>query len=356
MPSLEALGWNSFFEEQVQESREFAPARVSEEHKQMYRVLSESGEMLAEVSGKLRHQAKGRDGFPAVGDWVLVTPDPIGQSATIHRILNRRSKFSRKVAGVKTEEQVLAANIDTVFLLQSLNRDFNPRRLERYLTVAWESGVNPVVLLTKLDLCDDVRPFLVQVEEIAPAIPVHGLSALTGQGIEQLDCYLAMGQTVALLGSSGVGKSTLVNRLAGRDIMKVREIRDDDDRGRHTTSARQIILLPRGGILIDTPGLRELQLWGEGSGLDRSFGDIDELSRQCRFRDCRHDSEPGCAVRQALAARRLDGSRMESYLKLRAELNYLERKRDIRAQLAEKKRWKRIHRDFNRRMRARESQ
>ena len=351
MATLEALGWNSFFAEQARRFPGLAPARVTVEHKHFYRVVVECGEMRAEVAGRLRHQATGRDGFPAVGDWVLVQPRPLEKRATIHRILDRRSKLSRKAAGLETQEQILVANINTVFLLQSLNRDFNPRRLERYLTMAWDSGANPVVLLTKLDLCRAVRPFLDQVEVVAAGVPVHALSAITGDGLESIDPYLGIGQSVVMLGSSGVGKSTLVNHLAGAHLLEVGEIRYDDDRGRHTTAQRQLILLPRGGIVIDTPGMRELQPWA--AGLDGTFADVEDLARECRFRDCKHEAEPGCRVRTALQEGILDGARFHSYRKLGAELKYLERRRDAVGMAQEKEKWKKIHKAYNRMMRER---
>jgi ribosome biogenesis GTPase len=349
--TLEALGWNSFFAEQALRLPDLAPARVSVEHKHFYRVVAACGEMRADVAGRLRHQATGRDGLPAVGDWVLVQPRPLEKRATIHHILERRSKLSRKAAGLETQEQILAANINTAFLLQSLNRDFNPRRLERYLAMAWDSGANPVVLLTKLDLSRDVGPFLDQVEVVAGGVPVHALSAITGEGLEGLDPYLRLGESVVMLGSSGVGKSTLVNQLAGAHLLEVREIREDDDRGRHTTAQRQLILLPRGGIVIDTPGMRELQLWA--AGLDRTFADVEDLARECRFRDCKHEAEPGCRVRTALQEGILDPSRFHSYRKLGAELKYLERRRDAFSMAKEKEKWKKIHKTYNRMMRER---
>jgi ribosome biogenesis GTPase / thiamine phosphate phosphatase len=349
--TLEALGWNSFFAVQARRFPDLEPARVTVEHKHFYRVMLQGGELRAEVAGRLRHQATGREGFPAVGDWVLVQPRPLEQRATIHRVLDRRSKISRKVAGLETQEQILAANINTAFLLQSLNRDFNARRLERYLTMVWDSGASPVVLLTKQDLCLDVRPFLDQVEAIAGGVAVHALSAITGDGLESLDPYLRIGESVVMLGSSGVGKSTLVNRLAGADLLEVQEIRDDDARGRHTTAQRQLILLPRGSIVIDTPGLRELQLWT--AGFDRTFTDIEELAHECRFRDCKHEAEPGCRVRTALEEGVLDPARFQSYRKLGAEMKYLERRRDAFSRAKEKEKWKKIHRAYNRMMRER---
>jgi ribosome biogenesis GTPase / thiamine phosphate phosphatase len=349
--TLEALGWNEFFAAQARKFPDHAPARVTVEDRHFYRVMVEGGGMRAEVAGRLRHQATGREGFPAVGDWVLLQPRPLERRATIHRILDRRSKLSRKAAGLETQEQILAANINTAFLLQSLNRDFNLRRLERYLTMVWDSGANPVVLLTKQDLCLNIRPFVDRVTAVAAGVPVHALSAVTGEGLESLDPYLRIGESVVMLGSSGVGKSTLVNRLAGADLLEVREIRDDDDRGRHTTAQRQLILLPRGSIVIDTPGMRELHLWT--AGLDRTFADIEDLAQECRFRDCKHESEPGCRVHTALQDGILDQERFQSYRKLGAELKYLERRRDASSQAREKAKWKKIHKAYKRMLRER---
>ncbi len=347
---LDALGWNSFYESHVSPSEReiYAPARVSEEQKNLYRLLTRYGELIAEVSGKLRHEAENREDFPAVGDWVLAQARPQEGRATIHRILPRRSKFSRKSAGEKTSEQIVAANIDTIFLVSSLNRELNLRRIERYLTLAWESGARPVILLNKADLCDDPKSEVREVESVAPGLPIHVISARTGQGLETLDPYLGPGQTVALLGSSGVGKSTLVNALVGEELLRVREIREDDDRGRHTTTYRQLIVLPQGGILIDTPGMRELRLWESESGLQRTFHEIESLAGQCHFRDCRHETEPGCAVREALDSGALDSERFESFRKLERELAYLARKQDTLAMIEEKKRWKKIHKQFKR--------
>ena len=348
---LESLGWNSLYQSQVTqfERENYVPARVSEEQKNYFRLLSEPGEYIAEVSGKLRYGAEDRDGLPTVGDWVLAHVRPHEGRATIHRILPRRSKLSRKTAGDKTSEQIVAANVDTVFLMSSLNRELNLRRIERYLTVAWESGARPVILLNKADLCDDPEREVLRVEAVANGVPIHVISALTRRGMEALDSYLGPAQTVALLGSSGVGKSTAVNSLIGEDLQRVREIREDDDRGKHTTSCRQLIVLPQGGLLIDTPGMRELQLWESKSGLQRTFQDIDSLAGQCRFRDCRHETEPGCAVSGALEGGRLESERFESFRKLERELAYLARKQDTLAMLAEKKRWKQIHKQHRRR-------
>lgn len=345
---LAELGWNSFFAKQWRElaGDSLVPARVAEEQKDAYWVFAESGELLTEVSGKMRYRASAREDLPAVGDWVAVQSRPDESRGTIHAILQRKNKFSRKSAGVQTTEQLIAANIETIFLVTSLNRDFNQRRLERYLTLACESGARPVILLTKSDLCDHVEEATSKIRALAVDLRVHVTSALTNEGIEDLFQYFGQGQTAVLLGSSGVGKSTLINRLIGQDVQRVQAIREDDDRGRHTTSYRELILLPRGGIIIDTPGLRELQLWEADSGLRHTFEDIEVLANNCHFRNCRHQTEPDCAVQQALSAGTLDLQRWESYLKLSKELSYLARKLDKFAELAEKKKWKKIHKAY----------
>ncbi len=342
--NLQILGWNSFFEESFEEYKQqgFEVARVSLEHKRLYRVLSERGELLAEVSGKLRFQALERQDFPAVGDWVVISARPHEQKATIHGILPRKSKFSRKTAGGTSEEQIVAANVDTIFLVNALNADFNLRRIERYVVTSWESGANPVIILSKADLCDDVQEKIGQVETVAFGVPIHAISAEQNIGLEQLTPYLCEGKTIALLGSSGVGKSTITNSLLGQVKQEVQTIREGDDRGRHTTTHRELIVLDSGGILIDTPGMRELQLWDANEGLHQSFADIEELFENCRFRDCSHTKEPGCAVQGAISEGKLDKGRYASYVKLQKELAFLERKGNRRAALSEKAKWKQI--------------
>lgn len=344
--NLQALGWNETFLEhfaQYATDEEITVARVALEHKHLYRVYAEQGDLLGSVSGKMRHVAFGREDYPAVGDWVVISARPEEGKATIHGILPRFSKFSRKVAGNATEEQIVAANVNTVFLVMALNNDFNVRRLERYLVAAWESGATPVVVLTKMDLCEDVEEKIAEVEGVAFGVPIHAVSSELELGLEQLAPYVGEGQTVALLGSSGVGKSTLVNRLCGEERMATGGVREGDDRGKHTTTYRELIRMPQGGLLIDTPGMRELQLWeAEESSFSDSFQDVEEFAKQCFYRDCKHQKEPGCAVQAALADGTLDEARYQSYVKLQRELAYLERKADVRAQSAERDKWKKI--------------
>lgn len=339
------LGWNSFFEKAFEPylSGGYRAGRVSLEHKHMYRVQTEACEALAEVSGKMRHLALRREDYPAVGDWVVLSIREEEQRATIHAVLPRKSKFSRKVAGQVTEEQIVATNVDTVFLVTALNLDFNVRRIERYLVLAWESGANPVIVLSKADLCPDPEALAAEVAAVAVGVPIHIISSAENRGIQELADYISPGQTVALLGSSGVGKSTLVNRIYGKEILDTGDIRSGDDKGKHTTTHRELISLPGGGILIDTPGMRELQLWDASEGLSTSFQDIEELAEQCFFQNCKHQNEPKCAVKEALDEGTLPEGRFHSYVKLQKELAYLARKEDKGLQAAEKAKWKKIH-------------
>lgn len=347
-PLLTDWGYRPLFEEAAAPylAQGYVPGRVVLEHKHIYRVMTEYGEILAEVSGKLRYQASGREDFPAVGDWVVLQVRENEGRGTISGILPRFSKFSRKTAGATTEEQIVAVNVDTIFLVQALNQDFNIRRLERYLILAWESGANPVIILSKSDLCEDTEEKLPLVYAVAAGVPVYPVSAVDGTGIDSLAPYVGHGQTVALLGSSGVGKSTLINRLYGRDVQDTGGIREEDGRGRHTTTHRELVLLPQGGLLIDTPGMRELQLWEADEGISAGFREVEVLAEDCRFHNCTHSKEPGCAIQAALNSGELDRERYQSYLKLQKELAYLARKESIHLMQQEKAKWKQIHKQM----------
>jgi ribosome biogenesis GTPase len=307
------------------------PGRVVAGHTRYLRVATAEGELLAELAGSLRHQAQGAEELPAVGDFVALRATKEGDSgsAVIQAVLPRSAAFVRRAAGARSEPQVLAANVDTVFLVMGLDGDFNLRRAERALVLAWDSGASPVLLLNKADLCPDVEARRAEVERSAPGVPVCVVAAKVGSGLDALEPWLAPGRTVVLLGSSGVGKSTLVNRLLGREKQKTREVIENaDQRGRHTTTHRELVALPGGAILIDTPGLRELQLWSDGAGLEAAFDDVSRVAASCRFTDCGHGSEPGCAVRAAVDEGTLDPARLESYKKLAAELRAHEVRED----------------------------
>lgn len=333
---LKKLGWNAFFGNHFREYIGlYEPARVSTVYKNGYSVYTKDGEIRARISGNL-HQ---KGDIPAVGDWVAISKDSVG-STTIHVILPRKSKFSRKEAGKVTEEQVIVTNIDAIFIVTSLNRDFNLRRIERYLTIAKENETEPVVILSKSDLCNDIDEKIDEVLEIAPGTNVVAISAIENKGLEQLSPYLKDGKTVALLGSSGVGKSTLINALEGYKKQDVGEIREKDSRGRHITTERELIMLDKGGLIIDNPGMRELKLWSAGEGIFDLFKDIIELEMQCKFSDCLHETEPGCAVKKALQNGTLPSKRLEHYRKLHREILAVERKKNPK--LTEKKKWKDI--------------
>jgi ribosome biogenesis GTPase len=348
--SLLDLGWSDFFAAQLPESEanaEVAVARVAEENREMYRLLSESGEFWAEVRGKFRHEVKTRADWPAVGDWVLASTRKEEGRATVRRVLDRKSKFSRKIAGKKTEEQIVAANVDIVFIVTSLNSEFNLRRLERYVALAWESGAQPVIALNKSDLSLKAEESRLQAEAAAIGVRVILSSALRGDGVNELrelmtgaaglDSPKIAARTAAFLGSSGVGKSSLINAILGTELLDTGDVRESDDKGRHTTTSRNLIVAPGRGVLIDTPGMRELQLWDASEGIDQAFGEIAELAANCKFRDCKHEAEPGCAVRGAVESGGLQAERLESFHKLGREEKFVAAKQDAAVRAAQTK-------------------
>jgi ribosome biogenesis GTPase len=342
--SLSQLGWDSFFEEQFRQVKlpGSVPARIASESRELYKVFSECGELAARISGKMRYLAGEEGQLPAVGDWVVIIPQVNEKSAVIHAMIPRKSKFSRKVAEEITKEQVVAANVDTVFIVNGLDggRNLNLRRIERYLTLAWNSGATPVIVLNKTDLCPDIDVSIDSVESVAMGVPVHALSARERSGLDELAQYLENGKTAAFLGSSGVGKSSIINALMGEAIQDTGEVRDDDKMGRHTTTSRELILLPSGGMVIDTPGMREIQMWAGEDDLEGAFPDIAALAERCYFNDCTHDREPGCAVRDAIEAGDLELARFEGFKKLQNELVYLAAREDNSVRRMEKEKWK----------------
>jgi ribosome biogenesis GTPase len=348
LEALKRWGWNDDWAGRFTNHAEAGcvPGRVSVEHRGLYHYNGPHGEGVAAVSGRLRHLAVGRADFPAVGDWVALRFSADAGPAVIEAVLERTNKLSRKSAGESGEEQLLAANLDVLFLVTSLNLDLNPSRLERFLAAAALPACQPVLLLTKSDLCDAPAAAALDLRARLGDVPIHAVSALTGDGLDALAPYLNDRRTAAMLGSSGVGKSTLLNRLLGLDRQEVRPVRADDDRGRHTTTRRELVALPSGGLLIDSPGIRELQLWAEGADVGAAFDDVARLAEGCPFSDCSHVHEPRCAVLRALAEGRLDQARYDSFLKLRRELAYEEARTDGRAARERKEQERRIHRIY----------
>lgn len=346
---LSPWGWHAFFEASLQtdcpnwREQGYQPARVLAAFQGLYRLGFAQGECLAELSGHFRHQALSSEDLPAVGDWVLLHWQPQMQQGRIQALLPRRSAFIRREAGGKLQAQVIAANLDTLLIVSALNADHNLRRLERYLTLAWESGARPVIVLNKADLADDLDLEIEAVREIAQGCEVVALSALHQQGLDALTPWVYAGQTIALVGSSGVGKSTLLNVLAGEQRQITQSAREDDSKGRHTTTHRELFVLPNGALLIDTPGMRELKLWHSQSGFAHNFADLLALSKRCRFRNCSHQQESGCEVQAALASGELDAGRWQSYLKQQREEAWLERRADPELQGESRKRSKRIN-------------
>jgi ribosome biogenesis GTPase len=344
--SIQLWGWNSYFEAfwRSGEWKKGVPARVIGQQRKYWRVAGDFGECWAEASGKLRLAADEGEDWPAVGDWVAVEVHGADTAAMLQEVLPRRSKFVRKMAGKKVEEQVIAANVDTALLVSSLDGDFSPRRVERYLAQCWESGARPVIVLNKADACEEVCEKTAEMERVAVGTVVCVVSARTGQGFGQLEEFLKPGQTLVLLGSSGVGKSTIANRLLGEAVQEVQAVRESDSKGRHTTTARELFVLPGGALLMDTPGLREMQLWDAEDGVAQTFADIDLLAEQCRFVDCRHGGEPGCAVLAAVSTGELDAARLDNRRKLLREQEFLRRKVDPEARQENKELWKKLHR------------
>ena len=338
---LAALGWTSALDEALAALgvEGLEPARVTVAYGATFRVATTRGDELADTSGRLKHDATERRDLPAVGDWVAIKPTTIARGrSTIHAVLPRTSVFSRRAAGEGTLEQIVATNVDVMFLVTDLDMDFNVRRLERYLTMTWESGARPVILLNKSDIGESADERAAEAAAVAPGVPIHLISARTGAGLEALDTYLVPGRTVAVLGSSGVGKSTLINRLLGEERLATNTVRESDQRGRHTTTHRELVALPGGALLIDTPGMREIQLWSSDAGILEAFDDVSTLAAGCFFANCGHESEPRCAVKAAVADGRLAADRLESFLKLRREQTVLAARQDVLAQQTLKKR------------------
>ena len=342
--NLQELGWNAHFADAFQPyaEQDLIPARVVARHHGPCELLTERGPLGGITAGRMDE-----DALPVVGDWVAVRPLEGERKAVIEAVLPRRGAFTRKEAWRRAVAQVVAANVDTAFLVTAFGHDLNPRRLERYLTAAWDSGADPVIVVNKLDLAEDPAHELALVESVAVGVPVYAVSSKTGEGFDALDSQLLAGRTIALLGSSGVGKSTLLNRLLGRERQSTAET-SGDGRGRHTTTKRELVPLPSGALLIDTPGMRELALWADEESLDTTFAEIPQLAAQCRFTDCAHEREPGCAVRAALADGGLEPARYESYRKLQRELRALELRRDNRLRSERRKEARRLSRSLRR--------
>lgn len=341
---LTRYGWSQELQDQFRPyaADGFVPGRIVVQQRGGYRLITADGEVDARASGSLLKSASD-EGRPTAGDWVAIEARPGETTALVRHVLPRRTAFIRKASGTRGGAQVVAANVDVAFLVASLNADLNLRRLERYLATAYESGADPVIVLTKTDLIDDPSAVVEEVEAIAFAAPVLAVSSKTRQGLEGVAAHLPPGRTAVLLGSSGAGKSTLLNALAGQERMATAEIREDDARGRHTTTHRELVLLPSGGLILDTPGMRELGLWDAGAGVSTVFEDVEELAGRCRFSDCTHTREPGCAVRQAIESGGLPVERLRAYEKLQAELAYERRREDPQAAKDNRRLWASRH-------------
>lgn len=359
---LESYGWNPVFERasEMYKDLNLSPARVVETGRETWTLIAQSQgeggteEVQAVAAGRFLHTILHPAEMPVTGDWVLMDRKP-GAPAVIHALLPRVSRFSRKAKGDtahdRVEEQVLVANIDTAVIIAAAGKDWNPRRIERYIALVRDSGALPVLVVTKADLAPDLQDLVLRTEAVAPGIPVFAVSALTGMGMERFDEYLLPGVTAVLIGSSGAGKSTLLNALAGKAIQRVQDIREDDHKGRHTTTGRTLFRLPSGALLIDTPGLREIQLWTSGEDVDAAFPEIDALAAMCRFRDCTHANEPGCAVREAMESGTVAADRVAAWRKLRREIEFLERRQSPCSAASERAHWRNLSRQFKARLR-----
>jgi ribosome biogenesis GTPase len=351
---LASIGWDDGFGASLAELDRtglLEPARVCADYGAARELLAARGVLRADLSGRLAYQAAGPEDLPAVGDWVAIAARPEEHAATIHHVLARRTALLRKTAGETSDAQVLAANLDAALLVTSANRDWNPRRMERAIALVAESGARAIVVLSKSDLCEDVPALVAGVREVAGDAPVVALSSATGAGMDALAPHLAPGRTFVLLGSSGVGKSTLANRLLGRDVLATREIREADDRGRHATSHRELFVLPGGALLMDTPGLREIALFDAAADPSAAFPELAALGAACRFADCRHVGEPGCAVERAIAEGTLDRERLVSFQKLEREAAAHQARRDAHARHAQRKEHRRFSKAVRRRQR-----
>ncbi len=346
MEKLISLGWNTFFENQFNNYKNsgFIPARVIIEHKQRYLLYTEKGEVTGEVTGKLLYTSDTNSELPKTGDWVVGILYEEENKLIIHDVLERKTKLSRKTADKNNDEQIIAINVDIVFIVQSIDNNFNPNRLDRYLTAVNESGAKSVIILNKTDLVENPEEKINQLKNRGIDIPVLLMSAQTNEGVSEIKKYLSEGITAVFAGSSGVGKSTIINSLLGNDFIKTQEISSSVFKGKHTTTKRELIVLPEGGILIDTPGMREFQLWNVSEGLDSTFNDIESLTTRCKFNNCSHTVEIGCAVMEALNDGSLSVERYKSYQKLQKELLYLEQRQSISAKLAKKELSKKINR------------
>ncbi|HMQ69386.1 MAG TPA: ribosome small subunit-dependent GTPase A [Ignavibacteria bacterium] len=351
MIELKKYGWTDFFESQLSEysGDELLAGRVAIENKSNYMLYTEFGEYSGELSGKFYYDAESRGGLPAVGDWVMFKPVHNEKKAVIENVLTRKNKFSRKVVLDKTDEQIIAANIDYLFIVTSFNLEFNLKRIERYLTMAYDNELKPVIILSKEDLCEDPSGIISEVRSISGGTDIHPVSAIEEKGLDILRKYLEGNLTAAVVGSSGVGKSTLINVLTGTNNIPVNVIGDYKDKGKHTTTKREMILLPEGGIIIDTPGMREIQIWEGSEGLSDSFKDVEDYFTECRFSDCKHDTEPGCAVKKAIENGELEEERFNNYVKLQKEIKWFEIRKDKKAKSEESKKWKKASLEYRKR-------